>query len=69
MFKNIYFFLFWPLHSIWSSHARDQIQVTVVTYAAGAAGSCAWQGIEPASQCSRDATDPLVPQWELLKVL
>ena len=25
---------------------------------------CAWPGIEPASQCSRDTTDPIVPQWE-----
>ena len=27
---------------------------------------CAGLGIEPVSQCSRDATDPIVPQWELL---
>ena len=32
----------------------------------GNARSCAGLGIEPASQCSRDATNPIVPQWELL---
>ena len=26
---------------------------------------CAGLGIEPASQCSRDADSPIVPQWEL----
>lgn len=27
---------------------------------------CVWPGIEPSSQHSQDATDPSVPQWELL---
>ena len=26
---------------------------------------CDGWGIEPASQCSRDATNPVAPQWEL----
>ena len=28
----LFFFFFWPLHSIWSSRARDQIQTAVATY-------------------------------------
>ena len=28
---------------------------------------CARLGIEPASQCSQDATNPVAPQWELLQ--
>ena len=30
---------------------------------------CAGQGIEPASQGSQDAADPVVPQWELLYLI
>ena len=33
---------------------------------AGSLTLCAGLGIEPASQCSRDAADPVVPQRELL---
>jgi len=29
---------------------------------------CAGIGMEPASQHSQDAADPVVPQWELLSV-
>ena len=31
----------------------------------GSLTHCAGPGIEPATQCSQDATDPIVPQWEL----
>ena len=30
---------------------------------------CARLGIEPVFPCSRDAADPVVPQWELLKLV
>ena len=29
---------------------------------------CAGLGIKPASQCSRDAADPVAPQWEPQKI-
>ena len=32
----------------------------------GSATHCAGPGIKPVSQCSRDATDPVAPQRELL---
>ena len=32
----------------------------------GSLTHCVQPGIKPASQCSRDATNPIVPQWELL---
>ena len=54
-------------HGIWSSQVRDQIQVTIATYAAAAATHCAGLGIEPGSWRCRDTTDPIGPQWELLQ--
>lgn len=47
----------------WSSWARGQFPVAVLTYtiAAGSLTHCAKQGIEPLSQCSRDITDPVAP--------
>ena len=71
--KNVrssqYFFL--AACGIWSSCARNHIQAVVVTYTTAAAmpdplTHCAGLGIEFISWCSRGATDPLVPQWELL---
>ena len=70
-FWFVFVFVFLPPHSIWSSWARDQIQVTVVVHTTAVAGMldplthCAGPGIEPASWHCRDATDPRVPQWEL----
>ena len=29
---------------------------------------CAGPGIKPVSQCSRDAVDPIAPQWEFLNL-
>ena len=64
-------FIFFPLFYLpvatWSSWARDHICATVVTYKAAVAISrslthCAELGIEPASQGSIDATDPIAPQ-------
>ena len=60
-------FLFWPLHSIWSSRARDELQATGVPCVTAAAKPdplthCAGLGIEPVSWCCRDAPDPIVPQ-------
>ena len=69
--KNCFsLFLFWPPCSIWGFWARDWIQATVTTYAAavataGSLTNCARPGMEPASQCSRDTTDPLAPKQEL----
>ena len=63
-------FLFCLPHSTWSSQARDQIWVTVMTYAAAATKldhltHGVRPGIEPASWCSRDTTYPFAPQQEL----
>ena len=40
----------------------------IVTYD-GSLTHCARLGIEPSSQHSGDATDPVVPQWELHAIL
>ena len=60
--------LFWSPRGIWSSWARDQIQVAFATEAtAVASGSLthyAGLGIEPVTHRSQDAAD-LVPQQEL----
>ena len=69
------FFFFWPPCGIWSSQASDQIQAEVSTYAAPVAmlpdplTHCASPGIEPEpmSGSSRDATNPITPQGELLE--
>lgn len=63
------FFFFGPLCGIWSSQAKDHIQVTVATYATTSAmltllTHCARPGNKPASSCT-DATHPVVPQREL----
>lgn len=49
---------------MWNSRARDQI----LSHGFGNIGSltqCAWPGIEPATQRSQDAADPVAPQQEL----
>ena len=61
-------FFFWLPHGIWSPQARDQMGATVLTYTTAAAmpdclTHCEAPGIETASQCYRDAADPIVPQW------
>ena len=55
-----------------SSWVRDQIRATVATYIAAATTQdplteCARPGLEPVSWCCKDATDPIAPQWELLR--
>ena len=60
-------FLSWPPLSIWSSQARDQIRAAVAT--PDPLTHCAGLGIEPASWCCRDATNPGAPQQELLNLL
>ena len=57
----------WLPCSIWGSQARarDQIWAAVLTYAEAAARAltyCAGLGMEPASQGSRDAANPIVLQ-------
>lgn len=64
-----FLFFFGPLCGIWSSQAKDHIQVTVATYATTSAmltllTHCARPGNKPASSCT-DATHPVVPQREL----
>ena len=58
---------------MWNSWARDQIQVTVATYAIAATldplTHCARQGMEPASWLCEDAPDPTVSPWELLHII
>ena len=67
---EFFFFLFWLPHGTWSSWARDHIPAAVVTSAAtpDPLSHCAGLEIEPASQCSRDTTNPIVLQQELLGV-
>ena len=65
------FFLFWPPQGTWSSWARSQILVTVVTNTTAAATlgpltHCTGPRIEPASWHCRDTADPVMPHWELL---
>ena len=57
-------------HGTWSSEARNQIQATVVTYAAAVATidpliHCTGPGIQPVSWRYRDAANPVAPQQEL----
>lgn len=68
-----FFSLFWLPFNVWSSEARDRIQVAVAIYAIAVATlgpftHCALPGIEPVSWRCRDA-DSVAPQRELLKVL
>ena len=63
-------FHFWlPCH-MWSSRARDQIQVSHnLSHSCSNAGFLIyWErpGVKPATQGSQDATDPFVPQQQLL---
>ena len=58
-----------PRHTELSGQGSDP--GTVATYAAATAVQflvthCAEPGIEPASWTCREATDPVVPQWEHL---
>ena len=55
-------FLFWPPRGMWSSWARDQIlaAVAVYTIALDTLTHCA--GIEPTSQCCKDAANHVAPQ-------
>ena len=70
LFYLFIFFHFWPLHSIWSSQARIrsklQLQPKPQLRQHWILNPLAGLGIEPASQCSQDAEDPIVPQQELL---
>ena len=62
------FFLFWPLVAYGGSRARDQIPAPAVTCSCGSQDPlthCADLGIEPASSCSSDATDPVASQRKL----
>ena len=65
LFKSFFFFHFWPSCSIWSSQARDQLSPAAMP---DPLTHCAGLGIEPVSLHSRDATDPVGPQWVLLSV-
>ena len=67
-------FLFRLLCILWSSKARDQIWGAVMTYTTAVAipdplTHCTKLGIQTASWCYRDATDPIAPQWELQDLL
>ena len=57
-------FLFWPPLGVWSFQTRDHIQPADETCAAAGnarfLSCCTRPGIEPMSQCSRDATNPIV---------
>ena len=63
--------LFWPPQGRGSFQGRDQIQATLAMTSVAAAVTpdplthCARSGIEPASQCCRDATDAVAPWQEL----
>ena len=70
-FLIFFHFFFWLPHDIWNS--RDQASDPSCRcnphYSCGNARSltyCAQLGIEPATQCSRDAANPIVPQQEPL---
>ena len=64
---NFPLFFFWLPHGTWRSWARDQNLSGISN--TGSLTHCARLGIEPASQCSRDTTNPTVPQQELLHYL
>ena len=65
-----FFFLFccllWPPQGIWFSQARVQIRATVLSQVAGSLTHCARLEIKSASQSSPNATNPVVPQQELI---
>ena len=65
----VYVFLFFFGCPTKNSQARDQIQAAAAAYTApvvtlGPLTHCAMLGIEPASWCCRDNTDPIVQWWE-----
>ena len=67
----VFVFLFWLPHGIRSPPAEDQIRATVAAYIIAVAmldplTHCARLEVESVSWCCRDATDPVVPQWEFL---
>lgn len=68
------YFLLWPLCSMWSSLARDQLISKLrcsVHHSFGNTGSCnpLCLGIEPMSERSRDAANSVEPQQQLLHAL
>ena len=67
-----FFFLFWPPHGIWSSWARDQTWVAVLTYAAAVAmpgplTHGAGPGITPVPWSCKRCHWSVEPQWKPLK--
>ena len=68
LFCFFFSFFSWLPYGTWSSWARDQINLWG-NYSNAGSGSlthCASWGMEPVTQCSRDATNPVVPQQEFL---
>ena len=73
-FFSFFSFVFGHLWRHMSSQARGQIWIIFVTYATAMAKPdplthCAGLGIEPASWCCRDATDPVTALGEFLILL
>ena len=76
---NLFFFLFlfslfWYPCGIWSSQGRDLIQATVATYTEAAAvpdplTHWAGPGVKPVTWRCRNATNPTVPQQQLLMLM
>ena len=69
-FFLFFLFFFLPPCSIWNSKARDQIRAAAANYATAAAmcilNPLCWAGVKPASWHSRDATNPIAAQQDLL---
>ena len=66
-------FHFWPPCSIWKllGQGSDLSHSHNLSRSCGNAGTlthCTRLGIEPATQCSQDAADPIIPQREILVV-
>lgn len=66
-FKNTYFFFCWPPCGIWSYWTRDQIQSHSCDLSRNCSNAeslthCARPAIQLTSQCSKDATNPIVPR-------
>lgn len=63
LFFFFFSFLFWPPAACGVSglHRRSGNTASLTHYTG--------QGIEPASQLSRDAIDPVVPRWKILFIL
>ena len=63
-----FLFLFWPPHCIWSSQRSDLSLSSDLHHSCSNAESfnpLCGAGIEPASWCCRDATNPVVPLQKL----